>query len=119
MEREKKTMDGNHAAAHVAYAYSDVAAIFPITPSTTMAEYTDASNDNVPSLYLSNKLANIDKAVLQDGTEVSMDREQANTLNAAGVVTLVSEGTWRAWGNNTSAYPGTKDLKDRWIALKQ
>ena len=41
MEREKKTMDGNHAAAHVAYAYSDVAAIFPITPSTTMAEYTD------------------------------------------------------------------------------
>ena len=34
-------MDGNHAAAHVAYAYSDVAAIFPITPSTTMAEYTD------------------------------------------------------------------------------
>lgn len=84
-----------------------------------MAEYTDASNDNVPSLYLSNKLANIDKAVLQDGTEVSMDREQANTLNAAGVVTLVSEGTWRAWGNNTSAYPGTKDLKDRWIACRR
>lgn len=39
--REFKTMDGNQAAAHVAYAYSDVAAIYPITPSSTMAEYTD------------------------------------------------------------------------------
>lgn len=41
MTREKKTMDGNQAAAHVAYAYSEVAAIYPITPSSTMAEYTD------------------------------------------------------------------------------
>ncbi|MBR5247961.1 MAG: pyruvate:ferredoxin (flavodoxin) oxidoreductase [Lachnospiraceae bacterium] len=41
MNREKKTMDGNHAAAHVAYAFSEVAAIYPITPSSTMAEYTD------------------------------------------------------------------------------
>ena len=36
-----KTMDGNHAAAHVSYAYSDVAAIYPITPSSVMAEATD------------------------------------------------------------------------------
>ena len=41
MKREYKTMDGNQAAAHVAYAYSEVAAIYPITPSSTMAEYTD------------------------------------------------------------------------------
>lgn len=41
MARKKKTMDGNQAAAHVSYAYSDVAAIYPITPSSTMAEYTD------------------------------------------------------------------------------
>lgn len=41
MNREKKTMDGNQAAAHVAYAYSDVAAIYPITPSSSMAEYVD------------------------------------------------------------------------------
>lgn len=34
-------MDGNQAAAHVSYAYSDTAAIYPITPSSTMAEYTD------------------------------------------------------------------------------
>ena len=36
-----QTMDGNAAAAHVAYAFTDVAAIYPITPSSTMAEYVD------------------------------------------------------------------------------
>ena len=41
MERKKMTMDGNHAAAHVSYAYTDVAAIYPITPSSAMAEATD------------------------------------------------------------------------------
>ena len=41
MKRIQKTMDGNQAAAHVAYAYTEVAAIYPITPSSTMAEYTD------------------------------------------------------------------------------
>ena len=39
--RKMKTMDGNTAAAHVAYAFIDVAAIYPITPSSTMAEYCD------------------------------------------------------------------------------
>ncbi len=37
----KKTIDGNTAASHVAYAFSDVAAIYPITPSSPMAEYAD------------------------------------------------------------------------------
>ena len=41
MKRSMKTMDGNHAAAHVSYAYTDVAAIYPITPSSVMAEATD------------------------------------------------------------------------------
>ncbi|MBQ4383417.1 MAG: pyruvate:ferredoxin (flavodoxin) oxidoreductase [Firmicutes bacterium] len=41
MARSMKTMDGNHAAAHVSYAYTDVAAIYPITPSSVMAEATD------------------------------------------------------------------------------
>ena len=41
MAKVIKTMDGNTAAAYVAYAYTDVAAIFPITPSSTMAEVVD------------------------------------------------------------------------------
>lgn len=39
--RKMKTMDGNQAASHASYAYTDVAAIYPITPSSVMAEHTD------------------------------------------------------------------------------
>lgn len=41
MKRKQKTMDGNQAAAHVAYAYSEVATVYPITPSSAMAECVD------------------------------------------------------------------------------
>ncbi len=41
MARKMKTMDGNNAAAHVSYAFTDVAGIYPITPSSVMAEMTD------------------------------------------------------------------------------
>ena len=41
MARKMKTMDGNNAAAHVSYSFTDVAAIYPITPSSVMAEVTD------------------------------------------------------------------------------
>ena len=41
IERKKLSMDGNTAAAHVSYAFTEVAAIYPITPSSPMAEVTD------------------------------------------------------------------------------
>ena len=41
MARKMKTMDGNTAAAHASYAFTDAAGIFPITPSSPMADYTD------------------------------------------------------------------------------
>ena len=41
MPRAKQSMDGNTAAAHVAYAFTDVAAIYPITPSSPMADSID------------------------------------------------------------------------------
>ncbi len=40
MARMKQSMDGNTAAAHVSYAFTEVAAIYPITPSSVMAELT-------------------------------------------------------------------------------
>ncbi|MBQ9545518.1 MAG: pyruvate:ferredoxin (flavodoxin) oxidoreductase, partial [Clostridia bacterium] len=42
MARKKLSMDGNTAAAHVSYAFTEVAAIYPITPSSVMAELTDS-----------------------------------------------------------------------------
>ena len=41
MPKKMKSMDGNNAAAYVSYAFTEVAAIYPITPSSTMAEYVD------------------------------------------------------------------------------
>ena len=41
MARKMKTMDGNNAAAHVSYAFTEVAGIYPITPSSPMADDVD------------------------------------------------------------------------------
>ena len=46
MARKMKTMDGNSAVAHVSYAFTDVAAIYPITPSSVMADLTDQFSAN-------------------------------------------------------------------------
>lgn len=41
MKRNTQTMDGNMAAAYVSYAFTEAAAVYPITPSSPMAEYTE------------------------------------------------------------------------------
>ncbi|MBQ9502558.1 MAG: hypothetical protein IJU70_10420, partial [Lentisphaeria bacterium] len=41
MGKKMMTIDGNYAASYVAYAFSEVAAIYPITPSSPMGEYAD------------------------------------------------------------------------------
>ena len=41
MARKFKSMDGNNAAAYVSYAFTEVAGIYPITPSSPMAEHSD------------------------------------------------------------------------------
>ncbi len=46
MARKMKTMDGNNAAAHVSYAFTEVAGIYPITPSSPMADYVDMWSAN-------------------------------------------------------------------------
>ena len=84
-----------------------------------MVAYTDAMNDDVPNISPSNILANVSGAVMEDGTEIFMDRQQANMLNGIGIVTLLHEAGWRAWGNNTSAYPGCTEPKDRWISCRR
>ena len=46
MSREKHSMDGNQAASHVAYAFTEVAGIYPITPSSPMADFVDQWSAN-------------------------------------------------------------------------
>ena len=57
MTKQKKfiTCDGNQAAAHISYMFSEVAAIYPITPSSTMAEFAKVTKKRRLPLFISNK----------------------------------------------------------------
>lgn len=82
--------------------------------------YTDASNGDVPDLSPSNKAIRATSVVLEDGTPVLLDQEQANFVNSLGVITaLPISGAIKAWGNNTAAYPTTTDPKDRWLCVRR
>lgn len=100
----------------VRYAGKDMAysAIY-----AALAAYTDYNNDNVPNISPSNRQIMASAAVLEDGTEISLDQTQANELNAVGVVTALNMNGFRAWGNNTAAFPDTQDPKDRWIPCRR
>ena len=85
-----------------------------------LTAYTDAGNSDVPYESPSNKDLKITKTVLKDGTEVLLDQQQANDLlNANGVITAINANGYKAWGNNTAAYPSTTDPKDRWLAVRR
>jgi len=90
MTKTFKTMDGNEAAAHVAYAFSDVSCIYPITPSSPMAEHIDA--------WASHGRKNI------FGQEV-MVKELQSEAGAAGAV----HGALQA-GSLTSTYTASQGL---------
>ena len=81
--------------------------------------YTDASNDDIPNIYPSNKSFGITGICLEDGTDVVLDPEQANLINSYGIVTAINMNGYKCWGNNTAAYPSTTDPKDRWIAIRR
>lgn len=97
--------------ADKAMAYSAVYA--------AMACYTDYNNDSVPNLSPSNRALNVSATILKDGSDIMMDINQANELNAVGVVTALNLNGFKSWGNNTAAYPETTDPKDRWIACRR
>lgn len=80
---------------------------------------TDASYDDVPFKSPTNESIVGDGLVLSDGTEVIFGQDIANYLNGIGVVTAINKNGWKLWGNNTAAYPGTSDPKDRWICCRR
>ena len=84
-----------------------------------LTAYTDAANDDVPSLSPSNKLVSITGLCLEDGTEVILDEQQANLVNSYGVCTFNNFSGWTTWGNNTAIYPSSTDPKDRWFCCRR
>lgn len=117
--KEKNGYEDSHAIVVWPKAVVNGKQIYLSAVYGAMTAYMDATNDNVPNVSPSNKLIGIEDAVIEGGTEVFMDRQQANALNGDGIVTLINESGWRAWGNNTSAYPKVMDQKDRWICSRR
>lgn len=81
---------------------------------------TDSLNDDIPYVSPSNKSLQINKVVLEDGKEVTLEPNQANYLNGQGVMTALNFiGGWKAWGNRTGAYPANTDVKDSFIPVRR
>lgn len=81
---------------------------------------TDAANDNIPYKSPSNKSLQANGAVTADGKKVYLDLTQANYLNGQGIVTALNFiGGWKLWGNRTSAYPASTDIKDTFIPVRR
>ena len=87
--------------------------------ASALMSYTDANNEDVPYRSPSNQSIGVTGLCLADGTEVILDQDQANTVNSYGVVTALTMNGFKCWGNNTAAYPGSTDPKDRWIPCRR
>lgn len=121
--REAKNTVGA-SGAHTAAFWPKVAIGNKVYCMSAMAAaltaYNDASNADVPYESPSNKDLRITGTVLDDGTEVVLDQQQASdVLNANGVITAINANGFKLWGNNTAAYPSTTDPKDRWLAVRR
>ncbi len=85
---------------------------------TASIAYNDAEAGDVP-INPSNKPLSITALIDGEGNEIFLDIDQANELNAQGVLTVINFNGFRIWGNNTAAYPDTTDPKDRWIHVRR
>ena len=117
----KEAQAVSSANAYAVWPYAKVGDVVysGSTMAAALTAYTDAVNDDTPNVSPSNKALAISGACLPDGTDVLLDQEQANTLNGVGVATFLNMNGFRLWGNNTAAYPGTSDPKDRWFSVRR
>ncbi len=118
-QKEKQAVSNPNAYAVWLYGKVGDTIYSGSTLAAALTAYTDAANADTPNVSPSNKTIAIGAACLADGTEVLMDQEQANTVNSFGVATWLNLNGFRLWGNNTAAYPGNTDPKDRWFSVRR
>ena len=81
---------------------------------------TDTRNGGIPSESPSNKSLQIDRIIQGDGTEILLDIQAANYLNANGIVTALNfTNGFVLWGNYTACYPASRDPKDYFISVSR
>ena len=90
------------------------------TQLACLMQQVDSDNGDIPYVSPSNKTLQCDSTVLADGTEKLFGLGQANLLNAQGIVTAMNfSNGFVAWGNRTSAYPASTDVKDCFIPVRR
>lgn len=121
VKQQKEAQAVTSSTAYPVWLYGKIGDVVYSGSSLAAATtaYTDAINGDTPNVSPSNKTLPISAACLADGTEVVLDQEQANTVNSFGVATFLNMNGFRLWGNNTAAYPGTTDPKDRWFSVRR
>lgn len=118
-QKEKQGLTSKYGCA--GWLYGKVGSYLIPASALIAAElaYVDVSLGDIPYDGVDNQTVAISAACLENGTEVLLDQEQANTVNSFGVVTFLNLNGWRLWGNNNTAYPSTTDPKDRWISIRR
>ena len=80
----------------------------------------DAGNGGIPYESPSNKGFKANGMVFASGQEANLTLEQANILNANGILTALNfVNGWVAWGNYTACFPGSNDVKDTFISVSR
>lgn len=90
------------------------------TQMAALMNQVDAANGGIPYVSPSNHNLQCDSTVKSDGSEIYLNKNQANYLNGSGIVTAMNFASgWRLWGNRTSAYPTNSDVKDNFIPIRR
>lgn len=119
MQKERQAVTS--ANAYAVWPYAKVGNVIYSGSSLAgaLTSSTDAKHGDIPNWSPSNQPLSISAVCLEDGTEVLLDQNQANTINSYGVATFLNINGYRLWGNNTACYPGITDPKDRWFAVRR
>ena len=92
----------------------DYSAVWP-----AVAALCDADHGDIPYKNPSNEDLGASAAVLNDGTEVLLDFAKAELVNSFGIATAINFQGWKAWGDETAAYPGATSASQRYIASRR
>lgn len=93
---------------------------YPSVRLAGMYGEVDGRNGGIPFEQASNKLLSMTNLCDEDGNVIPMmSVTQANYLNENGINTFINMDGWRAWGVNTTAFPGNTDIKDFEISVRR
>lgn len=118
-QKEKQAITSKNAYAVWLHKMLGSAFYYGSTAAAAIMVRTDSENNGIPNRSPDNKNDPFGVSCLEDGTEVLLDVEQANAVNAVGAATFAKAGGQKLWGPDSAAAPGTSDPKDQQIGVRR